>query len=327
MTSVKTIAVVGFNGAQILDICGPYQVFSSANDLAGKALYKPVLANLDDDQVHSSCGLMINAQPIPSLDQIQVDTLMVVGGESEGLARAYNNKSYLENIRSLSTQSKRIASVCTGTFLLAAAGLLEGKQVATHWEDCKELQRLFPNLTVDQNALYVNDGNIWTSAGVTAGIDMSLALVETDYGKDIAMEVARRLVVYVRRPGNQSQFSNFLQGQSRGTGTLSKTIDWMVDNLSDSITTPLMAEKAGMSERSFYRKFTKDIGDTPARYLEKIRLEAARHLLVNEALPLKTVALESGFKTPVRLIQVFARNLGLTPTEYRKLHGESGRQQ
>ncbi|WP_286829387.1 MULTISPECIES: GlxA family transcriptional regulator [Kordiimonas] len=317
----RKIVFIAYNGAQVLDITGPYQVFASANEELPAPAYDLTLASLDGDMVRSSCGLSLQATPLVSVSPRGIDTLLVVGGNGADVRRAVAKEPTLKWIQEAATTTRRVGSVCTGTFLLAAAGLTDGRCVATHWKATGALARLYPDTRVDADALYVEDGLLWTSAGVTAGIDMALALVERDLGRSVAMRIARRLVVYAHRPGSQAQFSSLLKGQSKATGAFSRTLEWMQANMKDAITVTDAAEQAGMSERSFHRKFVLETGDTPARYLEKLRLEAARALLESPDLPLKAVAGESGFGTPVRLIQAFERTFGLSPTAYRKLHG------
>lgn len=322
-TSRKKIVILAFNGAQILDIAGPYQVFAAANEELAHPVYDLTLASLDGTEAHTSCGLSIGAAALDQVPADDLDTFLVVGGHEPDVTRTANDKHSLSWIRKAANHARRFGSVCTGTFLLAAAGVAKGRRVATHWRGASQLQSLFPDLTVDGDAIYVEDGPLWTSAGVTAGIDMSLALVERDLGRAVAMTIARRLVVYAHRPGSQAQFSSLLEGQMRSSGPFARTLDWMQQHLKEAITVAGAAEQAGMSERSFHRKFVRETGDTPARYLEKLRLEAARTLLESGDLPLKAVAADSGFGTPIRLIQAFERTFGLSPTAYRKLHGSA----
>lgn len=320
-TGPKKLVFLAYDGAQILDITGPYQVFASANEERKAPIYELALASVDGDLATTSCGLSVGALPISKVCAQDIDILVVVGGQSPQVRRAVATDGVIDWLTAAAQSAQVVASVCTGTFLLAAAGLTAGHRVATHWKATGALQKLYPDTTVDGDAIYVEDRGLWTSAGVTAGIDMALALVERDLGRDIAMKVAKRLVVYAHRPGSQAQFSNLLVGQSRASNSFRHTLDWMAKNLKSSITVQNAAEQAGMSERNFHRKFVHETGDTPARYLEKLRLEAARTLLESRELPLKTVAAESGFGTPIRLIQAFERTFGLSPTAYRKLHG------
>ncbi|TNE65162.1 MAG: GlxA family transcriptional regulator [Alphaproteobacteria bacterium] len=315
---MRTIILVGYARAQILDITGPAQVFQSANEALGRDEYRVVLACVDGHKVETTSGLHLAATPLPYVVPQGADTVLVSGGH--GVGRVVKDMGALDWFRRAAKGAKRIGSVCTGTFVLAAAGLLDGRRVATHWDAVADLGRRYPKLQVDGEALYVNDGPVWTSAGVTAGIDMCLALVEADLGREIAMTVARRLVVYARRPGNQTQFSALLEGQAKAGGSFAATVDWMAEHLADSISVRDVADRAGMSERSFHRHFVSEMGDTPARYLERLRLDAARTLLASPELPLKSVAAETGFGSAGRLIQAFERRFGLSPTAYRRLH-------
>ena len=316
---MRKIVILSYDGAQILDITGPAQVFASANEARDTPTFDIVIAGFDGQQAKTTCGIQLGTTPYQDIAPGSIDTLIVVGGHD--VRRPASDDALLAWVRTTSKTARRVASVCTGTFILAAAGILDGRRVATHWQATKLLQDKFEALTVDEDALYVTDGKVWTSAGVTAGIDMSLALVEADMGRDIAMLVAKRLVVYARRPGNQSQFSTLLEAQSKGSSPVARAARWMESHIKSQITVADAADAVGMSERSFHRKFVSDTGMTPARYLERLRLDAARSLLENPGLPLKTVAADVGFGSPVRLIQVFERRFGLSPTAYRKLHG------
>jgi transcriptional regulator GlxA family with amidase domain len=215
--------------------------------------------------------------------------------------------------------TRRYGSVCTGAFVLASAGLLDGKRVATHWASCARLAEKFPALSVDAEALYVVDGKVWTSAGVTTGIDMALALVEADLGAATANLIARHFVLYARRPGYQSQFSPMLQAQAAADAPFASLIDWMQDHLDRELDVPTLARHAGYSERSFYRKFTEATGKTPAHFVEDLRLDAARTLL-SKGLALKTIAGRVGLKSSARLGQAFERRFGMPPSLFRQMH-------
>ncbi|WP_417459375.1 GlxA family transcriptional regulator [Kordiimonas sp.] len=313
------LVLVTFDGAQVLDITGPMQVFASANEALEREVYKITLTSSAGARTATSAGITIETTPLSVLPPDAVaDTLMIAGGH--GTRAAVTDETLLDWVRRAAKDARRITSVCSGTFILAAAGLLDGRRAATHWNYANALARLYPAVTVDADAIYVEDGPYWTSAGVTAGIDMSLAMVERDHGRDLAMNIARRLVVYARRPGYQSQFSTLLKGQSRGSAPVAKAITWMVDNMKGAVTVAQAADHVGMSERSFHRRFVSETNSTPARYLERLRLDAARMLLEETSEPLKAVAAEAGFGTPSRLIQVFERRFGLSPTAYRNLH-------
>ena len=213
----------------------------------------------------------------------------------------------------------RFGSVCSGGFLLATLGLLDGHRVASHWDACKPLAESFPAVTVDPDALYVVDGRLWTSAGVTTGIDMALAMIACDLDTMIAGDVAKRLILYARRPGYQSQFSPVLQAQVRGDSPFAELIGWIQANLDAPLDVPSLAERAGLSERSFHRKFVAATGETPARFVETVRLDTAR-LLLSRGLPLKSVAAQVGLSPVARLSEAFGRRFGMAPGLFRDMH-------
>jgi transcriptional regulator GlxA family with amidase domain len=248
----------------------------------------------------------------------QPDTLLVAGG-SRGLKAAMERADLRRWLNVVAPKTRRYGSVCTGAFVLAAAGLLDGRRVATHWASCERLAKNFPNLEVDADSLYVVDGKVWTSAGVTTGIDMALALVEADLGAAMANLIARHFVLYARRPGYQSQFSPLLQAQTEAEAPFAKLIDWMQENLDQPLDVPALAARAGMTERSFYRKFTEATGKTPAHFVEGLRLDAARTLLT-KGLPIKTIAGKVGLNSPARLGQAFERRFGMAPSLFREMH-------
>lgn len=316
--SAKKLVILCFDHAQILDVTGPAQVFASVNKAYGRPEYEITLASPEGTSTAMCCGIRLETVPYTEIEG-PVHTFIVAGGD--GIRAAAEKDTLRAWVKTMADGAERVASVCTGTFLLAAAGVLAGKRAATHWRATRALARMYPDIKVDEEALYVEDGRFWTSAGVTAGIDMSLAIVERDHGRALAMEIARRLVVYARRPGFQSQFSTLLEGQVKSTSTIAKAVDWMSQNMGGNISVADAADAAGMSERSFHRKFVAEMGTTPARYLERLRLDAARALLEKPDMPVKSVAASSGFGSSARLIQVFEKRFGLSPTAYRKLHG------
>ncbi|WP_417456387.1 GlxA family transcriptional regulator [Kordiimonas sp.] len=313
------LILLTFDGAQVLDITGPAQVFASANEALEREAYKITLVSSAGQRTATSAGIALETTALSALEPEGVaDTLMVAGGH--GTRAAVMDDELIDWVKRAAEDARRVASVCSGTFILAAAGLLKGRRASTHWQSANTLARLYPGVSVDADAIYVEDGPYWTSAGVTAGIDMSLAMVERDHGRELAMTIARRLVVYARRPGYQSQFSTLLRGQSRGSAPVAKAIGWMVDNMKSTVTVTGAADHVGMSERSFHRRFVAETNSTPAKYLERLRLDAARLMLEETSEPLKTVAAEAGFGTAPRLIQVFEKRFGLSPTAYRNLH-------
>ena len=310
--------ILAYDGCQLLDVSGPAAVFGAANDAAEKPAYDLQIVSADGGLVTSNCGVALQSKKIGG----QPDTLLVTGG-SRGLKAAMMHEGVRSWLQKVAPHTRRYGSVCTGAFVLAAAGLLDGKRVATHWASCARLADRFPALSVDAEALYVVDGKVWTSAGVTTGIDMALALVEADLGAATANLIARHFVLYARRPGYQSQFSPMLQAQATADAPFASLIDWMQDHLDRELDVPTLARHAGYSERSFYRKFTEATGKTPAHFVEDLRLDAARTLL-SKGLSLKLIAGRVGLKSSARLGQAFERRFGLTPSLFRQMHVDGG---
>ena len=308
------IFVLAYEGCQLLDVTGPAAVFGAANEARGQPFYDLSIVSPDGGAVTSNSGVAIQSRKIVG----QPDTLLVAGG-SRGLKAAMARDDLRRWLRTVAPKTRRFGSVCTGAFVLAAAGLLDGKRVATHWASCERLARKFPALEVDADSLYVVDGKVWTSAGVTTGIDMALALVEADLGAAMANLIARHFVLYARRPGYQSQFSPLLQAQTVAEAPFAALIDWMQENLDQPLDVPTLAVRAGLTERSFYRKFTEATGKTPAHFVEGLRLDAARTLLT-KGLSIKTIAGKVGLNSPARFGQAFERRFGMAPSLFREMH-------
>ncbi|MGE8186563.1 GlxA family transcriptional regulator [Pseudomonas sp. NPDC086278] len=312
----KAIHVLAFTNVQLLDVTGPLQVFASANDIARqKGLpvpYAPTVIVGGGGAVMSSAGLALLAEPLPDAAS---DTLIIAGGW--GVYAAAEDPSLVAWVREHATGCRRVASVCTGAFLLAASGWLDGRRVVTHWTRCEQLAQKHPLLQVEPNPIFINDGPVWTSAGVTAGIDLALAMVEADLGRGVALEVAQQLVVFLKRPGGQSQFSVTLSLQKEG-GRFDELHAWISENLTQELGIPTLALQAGMSERSFVRHYRADTGQTPARAIELIRVETARRLLSDTGLPIKRVAVQCGFGSEETLRRSFLRAMGVTPQAYRE---------
>ncbi|MFJ4195191.1 GlxA family transcriptional regulator [Pseudomonas sp. NPDC089534] len=317
----KSIHVLAFADVQVLDVTGPLQVFASANDVARHrglpVPYAPSVVASGGGAVRSSAGLALLAEPLP---QAPSDTLIIAGGW--GIYPAAEDLPLVEWVRTHAATCRRVASVCTGAFLLAASGWLDGRRVVTHWTRCEQLARQHPKLRVEANPIFINDGPVWTSAGVTAGIDLALAMVEEDLGRDIALEVARHLVVFLKRPGGQSQFSVMLSLQNQSLHRQGNRFDdlhaWITENLTCDLGIAALAEQAGMSERSFVRHYRADTGQTPARAIEQIRVETARRLLSDTGLPVKRIAANCGFGSEETLRRSFLRAMGVTPQAYRE---------
>ena len=315
MPKAHRIALLAYEGCQLLDVTGPAAVFGAANEGREGPAYDVQIVSPDGGAVTSNCGVALMSRRIGG----RYDTLLVAGG-SRGLKAVMAREDVRRWLRTETPKTRRFGSVCTGVFVLAAAGLLDGKRVATHWVSCARLAEKFPALTVDADSLYVVDGKIWTSAGVTTGIDMALALVEADLGAAAANLIARHFVLYARRPGYQ--FSPLLQVQTEVDAPFARLIDWMQTHLDEPLDVPALAARAGLSERSFYRKFVEATGKTPAHFVEGLRLDAARTLLA-KGLPLKTIAGRVGLRTSARLGQAFERRFGMAPSLFREMHAAS----
>lgn len=314
----KIIHVLAFANVQVLDVTGPLQVFASANDLARQqGLPLPYAINViaaQAEPVMTSAGLALVAEPLPGADT-PCDTLVIAGGW--GVYGAAEDRQLVEWVRQKARHSRRMTSVCTGAFLLAASGLLDGCRVATHWTRCEELARKYPRLQVEANPIFIQQGSLWTSAGVTAGIDLCLALVEQDLGRAVALEVARHLVVFLKRPGGQSQFSVTLSLQ-KGGSRFSELHGWIAEHLHLDLNIATLAAACGMSERSFVRHYRAETGQTPARAVELIRVETARRQLADSAVAIKRIAAQCGFGSEETMRRSFIRVLSITPQLYRE---------
>jgi transcriptional regulator GlxA family with amidase domain len=314
---IRAIEVLTFPAVQLLDVTGPIQVFASANDLvagAGSAPpYRLRLVTQGDEGVTSSAGVALAAGPLSRQGEA-LDTLLVAGGQ--GVEAAATNPVLVDWVRQRAAQARRVASVCTGAFLLAAAGVLDGRRAVTHWKDCARLAQRFPAVRVEADPIFVRDGPVWTSAGVTAGIDLALALVEEDLGRSVALAVARYLVVFLKRPGGQAQFSAALALQA-ADDRFGALHDWINNHLDDELSLSVLADHAGMSERSFSRHYAEATGQTPARAIERLRVEAARRLLSESRTPVKRIAQRCGFGSEETMRRGFLRLLAVTPQDYR----------
>lgn len=305
------IVLVVYPGTQLLDLAGPLDVFNAANAAAGKVLYSTAVASHHGGAVRTSSRVALDTVSFASL-RSPIDTLLVTGGP--GTAAAMQDTRLIRALAKLTERSSRIASVCSGAFLLGGLGLLDGKRATTHWAWCDLLAKSYPAAEVEPDALYVVAGNIWTSAGVTAGIDLALAIVARDAGGDIANEVARQLVVYVKRSGGQSQFSaRQVVAPDTTMSPLSEVLRWMENHLADDLSVAALARRANMSERHFARVFRAETKATPGDYVELMRLELAQGLLQRTTRSLPDIAREAGFGTVATMHRVFQRRLGTTP--------------
>jgi transcriptional regulator GlxA family with amidase domain len=312
-TAVRNIGVLIFEGFQLLDAAGPITVFEMPVRGMNPPPYRLTVYSRNGGPVRSSSGVSIHSEPLPT--GLTLDTLVVSGGE--GTRTAMRDVSMLSAIRDMSLRTRRTTSVCSGAFLLAVAGLLDGRKATTHWRRCPDMTRNFPAVKVEQDRIFVRDGKFWTSAGISAGIDLALALVEEDLGEDVARESARELVVHQRRQGGQSQFS-VMQDVKLASGRFDTLIDWLRANLGSELKVEQIAEHAGMSPRNFARVFRTETGTTPARLVEKLRLEVARERVEMTGIPLQEIAQKTGFGEAERMRVSFMRAYGQPPMVLRR---------
>lgn len=316
--SARRVEILAFPGVQLLDVAGPLQVFATANDLAHRcgapAPYALAVVAARGPGVETSAGLSILAGPLPEPES-EVDTFLVAGGF--GVDAAAADAELVGWLGARSRRPRRLASVCSGALLLAAAGLLSGRRATTHWGWCARLARLYPDIRVESDPIFVRDGHVWTSAGVTAGIDLALALVEDDLGRATALAVARQLVVFLKRPGGQSQFSAALSLQGGG-GAFDALHAWIGGHLNADLSIPRLAERAGMSERTFLRRYREATGLTPAKAVERLRVEAAQRQLCETRSPIKRVAARCGFGSQESMRRSFARLARVAPRDFRQ---------
>jgi transcriptional regulator GlxA family with amidase domain len=304
------VQIVLFEGVQSLDVTGPLEVFTGASRLT-PGRYRVSTAGVGGVPVRTSSGLCLT--PDLALDR-PPDTLIVPGGAGTRPAPP----ELVEWLRRHGTEPQRVMSVCSGAFLLAEAGLLDGRRATTHWQHCDALARRFPAITVEPEPIFVRDGRVSTSAGVTAGIDLALALVEDDLGRDAALTIARHLVMFLRRPGGQSQFSAQLSGQLAGREPLRDVQRLIAEHPDADLSVPVLAAHANLSPRHFTRAFAAETGVPPGRYVDRVRLETARRLLEDSGDGIAEVARASGYGTPEAMRRAFVQTLGVAPSEYRR---------
>ncbi|MBE7248827.1 MAG: helix-turn-helix domain-containing protein [Actinomycetospora chiangmaiensis] len=314
----RPVEMLAFEGVQLLDVAGPLQVFATANErgVIGQP-YAPRVIAAGEPMLTASAGLRLMADPLPELDA-PLDTLVVAGGP--GVLAACDDPGLVAWVRARAGRARRVASVCTGAFLLGAAGLLDGRRAVTHWKHCSALAARYPRARVEPDPIFVQDGPVWSSAGVTAGIDLTLALVEADLGRPLALAVARHLVMFLKRPGGQAQFSAALALQA-GEERFGQLHAFIGENLSGDLSLPALAAAAGMSERSLSRHYRDATGLTPARAVERLRVEAARRALAETAQPVKRIAQVCGFGSEETMRRSFLRHVAATPQDYRARFG------
>jgi transcriptional regulator GlxA family with amidase domain len=324
---MRTVLIVLFDGVQSLDVTGPLEVFAGANrwqsgrdhSLAGAngpdgPAYQIRTASLGGRPVRTSSGLRLAPDESLRRDKSGPDVLLVPGGEGTRDA----DPDLVAWLSMHGPRARRLVSVCTGAFLLAEAGLLDRRRVTTHWAYCATLAARFPEITVDPDPIFVTDGHVTTSAGVTAGIDLALALVEDDLGRDAALDIARHLVVFLRRPANQAQFSTQLAAQLADREPLREVQRWIADHPAADLSVETLASRASLSPRQFARAFAAEVGMPPGRYVDRVRLETARRRMEDTADGVEETARRCGYGTPEAMRRAFVRALGISPAEYRR---------
>jgi transcriptional regulator GlxA family with amidase domain len=318
-TRSRTVLFVAFEGMGLLDLTGATTVFWSASSFMkqqGKPGYSLSAVSIDGGLILTGEGIAIATAPISDSANATIDTIVVPGALD--MEPALRDRRLVNWLRVTAPKARRIASVCAGAFLLADAGLLNGRRATTHWASCALLGERYPSLKVEPDAIFVRDDPIWTSAGVSAGIDLSLAMVQDDCGHSVAMQVARQLVVYMKRPGGQSQFSELLQSQTNDSPVFDELHLWIAKNLQDQkLTVDMLAAQVNMSPRNFARSYKTKTGRTPAKALELFRVEAARRLLEEAKLDVDEIARSCGFGDEERMRATFKRHLGISPRDYR----------
>ncbi|MBL1430193.1 MAG: GlxA family transcriptional regulator [Robiginitomaculum sp.] len=323
MSKTCQISFLIYDGFELLDLAGPSSVFSATNTVLGRTAYEVQTMSAQGGQVHCNSGIIVGSYSLTQNSPCVSQMVLVVGGNSAALTAAMADQVIQQWLIKFDGKAERYGSICSGAFVLAAAGLLDNRKVTTHWAGCLRLAKMFPQVLVNPDAIYMVDGSLWTSAGVTSGVDMALAMVAKDHGNKVMGEVAKWLVVYAHRPGNQSQFSSILAAQTTSNGIFFDLTYWLQTRVDIPTNTEEMAKYANMSERTFRRKFTANIGISPAKFFEQLRLEKARELLEDNIAVSKVSRLvgycsESGFRN------AFFNKFGLSPSMHATIHSKAG---
>jgi transcriptional regulator GlxA family with amidase domain len=322
-----TVDIIVYPGFKALEAIGPMKVFDYANThLKQRALpggYDVCIASSAMGPVPSDT--LMSLQATKAISRLALPDIAVIAGAHRIEEALESASEIVEWVEAVACKIGRLAALCTGCFFLAEGGALNGKRATTHWSAVERLRQRYPAVLVDADAIFIQEGNIWTSAGVTAGIDLALAIVEEDFGRDIALEVARDLVVYLKRPGGQSQFSVHLSSQMTSHPTIRELQNWIMAHLDEDLSIPQLAARAAMSNRNFTRVFHRETSVSPADFIEIARFEVARRLLEDNKAALKQIAAKTGFGTEERLRRVFQKKLGITPRAYRERFSTSAR--
>ncbi|WP_306154646.1 GlxA family transcriptional regulator [Roseovarius sp. MMSF_3281] len=329
MDQRRQVALVVYQGFKTLEATGPLSVLGYASrhlaDAGFAGGYDVTIAAPDSGKIPSDTAMSLEATV--ALEELAVPDTVLIAGAARIEEVLCGQQVLVDWCRENGPRFRRCAALCTGSFFLAEAGLLDGQRAATHWNYAERLRQRFPQVEVDADAIFLQAGHFWTSAGVTAAIDLTLAFVEQDYGRDIALSVARDMVMYLKRPGGQSQFSALLTGQMAGATSMNEVLTWMSERLDQPLTLNDIATEQGMSVRSLTRAFTEQFGAAPMAMLEVLRCDRAKALLLDTDLPLKTVAYRAGFRSDEQMRKAFRRRFALSPRDYRARFSTSGTKQ
>jgi transcriptional regulator GlxA family with amidase domain len=316
----RHIAMLAFDGSEILDICGPLDAFHYADrwlrelGRVSEPVYPTRILGTAAGPIITSSGMRIMVDQAFCDVDVEIDTLLVAGGEIDA---ARNDPALLAWLKRTASSARRTASICTGAFLLAASGVLDGRRATTHWYYCSQLAKEFPSIQMEPDRIFVRDGAVYTTGGITSGIDLALAMIEEDWGRDIALLVARTLVVFLKRPGGQSQFSTFLLNSAKSRQDFQELQSWIIGNPSADLSLERLAARMAMSPRNFARVFEREVGLTPGKFVELVRLEAARCQLEQTKLHVNVIATQCGFGNTEHLRRTFQRRLKVSPNDYR----------
>ena len=317
-----TIVVLAFPGAEILDIAGPLDILCMAPCYQDKGIdtrrrHKSLIVSEFGEPITTyPSGITIQTEPLNAIGNRQIDTLIIPGGYN--MEQAISNPTIIKWIQDMASRARRVVSICTGAFLLGEAGLLRGRRVTTHWRFVDELARRYPEVVVEPDSIFTTDGNLFTSAGITSGMDLALHLVTEDWGAERALLIARDWLLYTKRPGGQSQFSVLLPTKGTERETIAELQSWIIDNLNADLSVSALADRLSMSPRNFARVFQTETGTTPAKFVETVRIEAARRWLEQSSQSIETIADECGMGDSERLRRSFIRRLGVNPSDYRR---------
>jgi transcriptional regulator GlxA family with amidase domain len=319
----RQVMMLAYEQANVLDVVGPIEILTTVGRGTGNPAYEVEVVASKAGPFRTTSGLALKAEraidEISDEDLRRIDTFIVVGGE--GSRKEINNEELIDFITRAAGLVRRVVSVCSGSLLLGKAGLLKGRRATSHWGCCDLLRRVSPETIVHDDAIFVRDGEIWTSAGITTGMDLALALIEEDHGRAAALDVARETVMFMMRPGGQSQFSETLLSQAHDKGRLGGLIGWIRENLDEDLSVPRLAEKAHMTERTLARAFLAETGETPARFVERLRVDHARTALSGTHRLAETIAVRAGFGSMERMRRAFKKHLGVSPSDFRARFG------